>query len=194
MNNHTFILMNGLYYAGIGSRETPLHICHAFTHLGQKMEDMGWILRSGGADGADAHFGYAVKPEHKEIYLPWAGFNKAIGIDIAELPEEVVLQARYIAQNAHPNWKACTSAARMLHTRNVFQIMGKDLQSWSKLVICWTQGGKGKGGTGQAIRIANEIGVPVFDLGKPNQQEVIKQCESFVEEIMNGVRQNSATQ
>ncbi|QWY83472.1 hypothetical protein [Rhizobium phage RHph_X2_28B] len=192
MSNHEFIPMTGLYYAGIGSRETPLNICHAFTNVANQLYYDGWTLRSGGADGADAHF--ANGTTRKEIYIPWAGFNKVKGgIDIAELPEEIMLQARYIAQQAHPNWKACSSAARMLHTRNVFQIMGRDLKSWSKLVICWTKGGTGQGGTGQAIRIANELGVPVFDLGKPNQQEVMRECESFVQEIMNGLGQNNST-
>jgi hypothetical protein len=33
-------------------------------------------------------------------------------------------------------------------------------------VICYTQGGKLKGGTGQALKIAQKYRVPVFNLGE----------------------------
>jgi predicted Rossmann fold nucleotide-binding protein DprA/Smf involved in DNA uptake len=41
------------YYAGIGSRETPKDICDIMTQLAIKLANNGWVLRSGGAKGAD---------------------------------------------------------------------------------------------------------------------------------------------
>jgi hypothetical protein len=44
-------------------------------------------------------------------------------------------------------------------------ILGKRLNDPVSLVICWTEGGKPKGGTAQGIRIAEHYGIPVFNLG-----------------------------
>ena len=52
-----------------------------------------------------------------------------------------------------------------MHIRNVAQVLGNDLKDHSRFVVCWTKGGLGQGGTGQAIRIARKFCVPVFDLG-----------------------------
>ncbi len=44
------------YYSGIGSRETPDDIIDVMKQLGKKLADQGWILRTGGAKGADQAF------------------------------------------------------------------------------------------------------------------------------------------
>ena len=55
-------------------------------------------------------------------------------------------------------------------TRNVHQILGLDLRTPTSAVICWTADGatsittEDTGGTGQAIRIASDLGIPVFNL------------------------------
>lgn len=41
------------YYAGIGSRSTPKDILKLFESLGRYLATCNFILRSGGADGAD---------------------------------------------------------------------------------------------------------------------------------------------
>jgi len=40
--------------------------------------------------------------------------------------------------------------------------------------LCWTKNGKSSGGTGQAIRIANDYKIPVFDAGKYNDIETVR--------------------
>lgn len=63
-------------YAGIGSRDTPEDILRLMAVVAAKREDDGFILRSGGADGADTAFeSGVVSSDMKEIYLPWKGFN-----------------------------------------------------------------------------------------------------------------------
>jgi hypothetical protein len=49
--------------------------------------------------------------------------------------------------------------------RNSFQVLGEDLETPATCVICWTPGGKGDGGTGQALRIARHYDVPIIDIG-----------------------------
>lgn len=45
-----------MYYAGIGSRETPTFVLEAFKQIGEELAKLGVILRSGGASGADSAF------------------------------------------------------------------------------------------------------------------------------------------
>jgi len=63
-------------YAGIGSRETPEDICALMTQIARALEERGFRLRSGGAGGADLAFEHGTsKPDQREIYIPWKGFN-----------------------------------------------------------------------------------------------------------------------
>src|SRR4030095_10380993 len=68
----------GVYapYAGIGSRETPPHICQALERIGSALASIGFTLRSGGARGADQAFeaGSVAAGGATEIYLPRAGW------------------------------------------------------------------------------------------------------------------------
>ena len=45
-----------LYYAGIGSRETPDHVLETMASAAQYLGKEGFTLRSGGAKGADTAF------------------------------------------------------------------------------------------------------------------------------------------
>lgn len=159
-----------LYYAGIGSRETPDDVQEMMTNIGQQLADV-WTLRSGFADGADKAFAFGAEQAGglMENYVPWAGFNGAPYdderfINMAETANSIWHQAYEIAGKHHPNWKACDARTRKLHTRNVFQVLGHDLKTHSHMVVCWTPRGSGSGGTGQAIRIARAYGIHVFDL------------------------------
>jgi len=61
----------------IGSRMTPLHILAIMQVLSKYFYKSGWILRSGGADGADTAGAthYPVNDPLREIYVPWKNFN-----------------------------------------------------------------------------------------------------------------------
>lgn len=146
-----------LYYAGIGSRSTPADVCELMTVIAKRMEDMGFVLRSGHADGADMAFEAGAKT--KEIYIPWLGFN---GSDSTLLPTP---EAFEMAAKFHPAWHKCSRAARKLHARNCHQVLGHDLKTPSKVVLCWTDGALGGGGTGQAIRVAKAHDIEIQDLG-----------------------------
>ncbi|WP_048710246.1 hypothetical protein [Microvirga massiliensis] len=63
-------------YGGIGSRETPADVCSDMTRIATALEARGFRLRSGGAGGADLAFENGTsKPDQREIYIPWKGFN-----------------------------------------------------------------------------------------------------------------------
>lgn len=173
--------MTYLPYAGIGSRQTPKLVLDLMQRIGSELARNGFTLRSGGAVGADTAFEEgAVSVQYSgatvsnapallasagtEIFLPWDNFNgRKYGI--VPFQNEYAEEAMKIAEAYHPNWKACSKGAKLLHTRNVAQVLGHDLKSPSKFIVCWTEGGKGGGGTGQALRIAKGFNIPIFDLG-----------------------------
>lgn len=120
------------------------------TFLGTLLCSSGWILRSGGARGADKAFEEGVRKDHmKEIYLPTG---------------EITSEALDLAQSFHPSWESCDDYARKLHARNGYIALGKDLNSPVDFGVCWTPGGKISGGSGQALRILSSRGIPVFNL------------------------------
>lgn len=162
------------YVTGIGSRETPQEVGKLIIDvICPRLIRDGYILRSGGADGADSYFemGYIKYHGEMDIYLPWKGFNNNpsnLYIGNSALDYQGALD---IASKYHPRWNYLTDGARKLHTRNVFQILGRTLDNKSDVVICWTPDGcttnkttKDTGGTGQAIRIAYDYGIPIKNL------------------------------
>jgi hypothetical protein len=48
--------------------------------------------------------------------------------------------------------------------RNGFQVLGKNLNCPSSYLVCYTADGKISGGTGQAMRIATELKIPIYNL------------------------------
>lgn len=151
------------YYTGIGSRETPQEVEPIIEEICIFMDKLGFILRSGGAPGADSMFEkYTNK---KDIYLPWKGFNNNTSeLYLDNISEYEVHKSLEISCKYHPNWRALSNAGKKLMTRNVFQIYGREGEGISKLVICWTKGGTINSGTGQAMRIAKALDIPIFNL------------------------------
>lgn len=60
------------YFTGIGSRQTPAYVCEVMKKVTPMCNNNGFILRSGGADGADSAFVEA-DALYKDVYLPWKG-------------------------------------------------------------------------------------------------------------------------
>lgn len=159
-------------YAGIGSRETPRFVLVEFRRIGAALAAKGLTLRSGGADGADTAFeeGCDRLQGQKQIFLPWSGFN-------GRAPEGgrvfagVGPRALALAKEFHPAWASCSRGARALHARNGYQVLGPKLDTPVGFVVCWTPSGTGKGGTGQALRIARSRSIPVYDFGEEGAAE-----------------------
>ncbi len=172
------------YYAGIGSRNTPLEIQELETKIAVKLASLGWILRSGGANGSDVAF--EAGAGEKEIYLPWRGFNgNDSSLFLENFEKRILDEASDIARENHPNPNLTASVLKMM-TRNTFQILGERLNEPSSFVICWTKDGceshndrtSKTGGTGQAISIASKIGIPIFNLAN---KKSLERLEKFLE-------------
>jgi len=151
-------------YAGIGSRETPREICDLMVRIGERLASRNWLLRSGGADGADLAFetgSQLVPGARSQIFLPWPGFNKSR----SPLSHPATDDMNSVAALFHPSWNYMNRSAQQLHARNVAQILDRDLNTPADAVLCWTRDGEPVGGTAQAIRIAEACGIPIINLG-----------------------------
>src|SRR3954462_8805604 len=99
-------------YTGIGSRQTPPEILTLMTRIAHTLDGQGYLLRSGGAAGADTAF--AQGATRREIYVPWSSFNG--------VPEGIVVhgatwaQAEGLARALHPAWPCLSPGVRRLHT------------------------------------------------------------------------------
>lgn len=164
-----------MYYAGIGSRETPETVLRVMYSTALALSNLGYTLRSGGAPGADTAF--EMGAVRKEIFIPWNGFNGRQSPPCLCIKGIDLRNAMEMAAEFHPAWHRCSPAARKLHARNCFQVLGKDLSTPVDFVICWTKDGGPTGGTGQAIRIAMHHRIPVFNLFNP---EDIKSLEKLI--------------
>lgn len=136
------------------------------TDIGRILYAQGFILRSGGATGADSAFEEKVS-DHKEIYLPFPSFNGRkhdnknyfdyVQCSGNKKSEETVFKY-------HPNPSALSYPAFCMMSRNAMQILGSDMKTPTDFVICWTKNGKSSGGTGQALRIAESLGIKILNL------------------------------
>lgn len=135
------------YYAGIGSRETPDVIIKQMVNVAITLRTSNYILRSGGAIGADKAFESGAG-SFKEIFKAKDATEEAIEY----------------ASKFHPAWDKCNDYARKLHGRNSMIILGKDLKTPVSVVYCFTKNGKDIGGTGLGIRIAKYNNIQVFNL------------------------------
>ncbi len=161
-------------YAGIGARATPQPILQLMTRCSFALAKRGYLLRSGHADGADSAF-EAGAGNNAEIYLPaprWRGSPSALHPEV--IGPVIWHRARMIAAKHHPAFATLSEFVQNLHTRNVFQVLGRDLTAPSEFVLCWTPTGEAEGGTGQAIRIAIAHNVPVYNLQRPRERSHVE--------------------
>ncbi len=150
-------------YAGIGSRRTPFDVCQIMIGLGHKLAGDGWILRSGGAEGADDSFekGADLSQGQKEIILPWPGFNGNPGnLVIGE--REGDQWAYETAQENFPWFEKQQDSVKKLLARNMMQVLGIRGDEPCAAVICWTDAPKG--GTNYAMTLAERNNIPVWNL------------------------------
>jgi hypothetical protein len=153
-------------YTGIGARNTPSPVLNKIIYIAKELASKNWILRSGGADGADTAFedGCNLSKGEKQIYLPWKGFNKSDSNLYLNLANRAHMDAFEIAKSIHPAWNKLKYGAKLLHTRNVFQILGWDLKSPTGMVVAWTSHGKEIGGTRTALVLARQYNIPIINL------------------------------
>jgi hypothetical protein len=168
-----------MYYTGIGSRSTPATVLALMTAFARRLAQLDWILRSGGAPGADTAFENGAGGR-AEIFVPWRSFERALP-SYHVLSAEMLERALLLASVAHPAWGRCSQGERLLHARNIPQVWGADLNSPSEFVLCWAPEsavGKVSGGTNTAVVIGRQAGIPVFNLARDGARE---QFETFMQ-------------
>lgn len=166
-------------YTGIGSRNTPPEILEKMYNISSKLAEKGYTLRSGHADGADlaCERGCDVVKGKKEIYIPWKNFNLS---DSQFYTPRV--SAFELAKKIHPAWEKLSFGARKLHARNCYQVLGLDLKTPSKFIICYTQNGEEIGGTRTAIMLAKQNNIPVLNLGNT---ETLNNIEDLITSLIS---------
>jgi|LSQX01.1.fsa_nt_gb hypothetical protein len=149
-----------IFYAGIGSRKAPEHILKFMRGMGRVLASAGLVLRSGHSPGSDVAFeeGHSAAGGRMEIYLPWRRFN---GSSSALYGMEKLAEAGAVAGEHHPGWTKMSNGAKMCIARNVFQVMGRGLDSPSAFVVGWSGG---KGGTEFTFCLADSMNIPVVRL------------------------------
>jgi hypothetical protein len=175
---------SGAAYAGIGSRGAPAATLELIESIAARLARGGWVLRTGLSPGADQAFyrGALAGGGEIELYLPWPGFcaearRQGEGFRVRELPRPspaaYALAARFHRAWDGRAWTQLGEGERALLARDVYQVLGAQLDAPAACVVCWTPDGGLDGsdprgeGTGQALRIAHHYGVPVYNIARP---------------------------
>lgn len=183
--------MEKYFYTGIGSRDTPENITDIMSDIAVYLSKFGWILRSGRAEGADWAFQRGAEFHAKsigapqnprtEIYVPNKRFNLGFGrlneIDPKDLNNYA--DAEDMCSTLHPVFDKLRGFARDAHVRNVYQVVGKDLDNPSKFLVCWApiKDGRATGGTATAVKLATKLNIDVYNFYDP------RQLDNFLEEF-----------
>lgn len=159
----------------IGSRETPADICNLMSLIGEKLQ-YKYIIRSGGAIGADKAFEKNVKPENKYIYT-------VKNFDFSQENYEFVYSELMSIWDKDLNFDLYGKTSQILLLRDINQVLGSRKTSLekSKFLICWTkherynETGKNRvGGSRIAIRCALKHGIKVHNLVNPETLKTVK--------------------
>lgn len=170
-----------LPFAGIGARKSPEDVCKVFSDVANLIQyNTDWMLRSGGADGADLAFEQGVdNATRKQIFLPWPGFNDNMSPFCHPSDDAFILAAKF-----HPRWQNISRSVKCLMARNCHQVFGQNLDTPAAFILCWTPDGasttttKETGGSGQSIRMANYCQIPVYNLNDPKFQRLLSAVSS----------------
>ena len=160
----------------IGSRETPPDILARMRRIAKYCARNGIVVRSGKAGGADAAAiygcmdadfdGYITQSATPEMYIPWSGFGEGGMTNKWDINLGDSLEAEAIAKSIHPAWERCSQGAKRLHSRNVGQILGRDLNTPTDLVLYWCKEkfGKPTGGTATAVNLGTSKGCATLNM------------------------------
>lgn len=178
--------MSRLFYTGVGSRKTPKDILDFMVLCGKRLADLNYIGRSGGADGADTAFweGFELcqKLDKKfEMYLPWDNFNNYNSYQkhiIDSSKTSNFQEAINLMKTVHPAPNNLSRGATNLHGRNVYQVLGYNLDTPSNVCILFSKPNKNgdgvAGGTNTAYQLAKKYNIPIYNLYNDNELEYVK--------------------
>ena len=126
--------------------------------LAAELSARGYIIKTGGAYGIDHAAMRKTVPGFLEVYLPWETYNAEI---IPEHAKRIVFNPAihkewlHSVTTYHPAPQLLTSGMRALHARNYGIVEG------CGVVIALPEKME-KGGSGQGVRIARALRIPVM--------------------------------
>lgn len=158
------------YITVIGSRDITPEEDVTLMFFNRAFQELGFCLRSGAADGADKTVTYF---HNVEIYIPWNGFAKLYHdgqrvFSLDKLPDTI--KAKQKMKKIHPAPDKLTQGAEKLHTRNIYQVIGKDGANGQKsclVLYCANEDivkNEPIGGTRTAVMFARELDIPTFNI------------------------------
>ena len=162
------------YYTGVGSRAISQELKARCMLKAAELDEKGYILRSGGAEGADT--GFSLGAQRKEIYVPWMSFTENDKLDQIYPPvhlspalweEAIEILKQINLDKGHLYHILNKRSYTALHTRNVFQVLGADLESPSDFLwFCSPTDllGAPIGGTKTAWLVAQHFEVPCYQI------------------------------
>jgi len=160
----------------IGSRETPNDQLKKIEQIAEFFAKKGWILRTGGAKGADEFGlkGFKKVPGSKvELYLPWQGHENHKGILWSKENWDE-------ASKHHPHWETMSLNSKIFHSRNVSIALGLDNKSLPDLMVSWTENGEEIGGSMMCLKLARLNKILSFNLGsKTGLTKLRKYCKKL---------------
>lgn len=155
-----------MIYSGIGSRKTPANILKRMTQTAKQLESMGYLLRTGGAVGAD--FAFAAGCTNKQIFLPKNGYNclQQTEQNIIVSDPEIIKKATEILKQVYPRYDSVSELTKKLQIRNVYILLGEHLDKPSDFVCYWAEevNGKPVGGTSIALKICDLFNIPTIKI------------------------------
>lgn len=154
-----------MYYTGVGSRETPPDMMRKLEYIGERLAELGYTLRSGGARGADMAFQRGAQDVDGlvTVYHAKGKFKHLI-------PEWCFEEVRKHIPPDRPPFDSMEEHTRKLLARNMLQVLGDDGKTPSEFLVCWTPAGLTDGGTGYALRCAAAHGVMTYNLRNPIEE------------------------
>lgn len=163
-------------YAGIGSRDISSEEETNISKIANILQSKGLILYSGNAEGSDIAFQKGSNGKCV-VMLPWKTFNIK-HYDYAQLAMDHIIvgsrnnnfhkEAFDSIKKFHPKAHALNKASETFMARNFYQINGFDKYPKASIVICCANSinkkGNVMGGTGQAVRIALSMNIPIINI------------------------------
>ena len=163
----------------IGNRDAPEYERVKYLPVVRSLLLAGHTGRSGGAEGMDAVLTEVVeellKEGHSEIkaeiYLPKAYFKGLADGDLEGRVTSVLEyanreEANKLASEVHPAWHYCDDYSRGAHIRNMYEVLGKELDTPSDFVLTFAKTTRKEvilGGTATAAELAIKHEIPIFN-------------------------------
>lgn len=192
----------------VGSRKTPLMHCELLRRFAYQVARRGGVVWTGDALRADEYSYRGVREYIQDAEIEYSDAMRLARVfmatDVSEncyagVPYEHMKghfdhcragprilrwrHARLIAADIHPVWDKLDQWSKALHARNIFQVLGQDLDLPTDLAVFYAEPKSGPfvaGGTNTAIQCAREHGIPLINLWYP---ETMIDFEEWVQQL-----------